>query len=261
MRADGTPDADGRELVARGLDVTAEPFITVAACDDDEAPVRARELLAAATTSGAWLILTSAAGARALVSLLGADDVGRGLARAEDAGVRFAAVGPTSAGALVELGVRDVLVPERAHTASALLDLLQPHGPARAVLPRSSIGDSLLPLTLEARGWDVVGRVVYTTTPVAEPPQAAAGLRAGAFDAVVLRSPSAARAVARLAGSVATRTRVIAGGPTTALAAQRLGIDVAAVARDSRPESIADAVCDALAIDDSASLPLLEVHA
>ncbi len=243
VRADGTPDDDGHELRSRGLDVTAEPFIEVVPCTDGQAAYRAAELLSAAAVPQAWLVLTSAAGVRALVSLLGLDEVRAGIGHAQDAGAGFAAVGPTSARALTDLGVLDVLVPERAHTASALLDSLRPLGPATAVLPRSSIGDTLLPDTLEARGWEVVSRVVYETSTVSTPPIAAHQLRSGGFDALVLRSPSAARAVAQLAGRVPEHTRVVAGGPTTALTAQRLGIAVAAVARDSRPGSIADAVC------------------
>lgn len=242
VRAEGTPDADARALRDRGLDVTAEPFIEVAPCSDDTAPDRARALLAALQQPNAWLVLTSASAVRALVALAGIETVRAAVARATRSGACFAAVGPTSAQALAALGAGDVLVPNASHTASALLDLLRSHAPATAVLPRSSVGDALLPMSLGALGWTIIGEVVYETTPVAAPPEAAAGLRAGRFDALVLRSPSAARAVARLAGSVHVRTRVIAGGPTTALAAQRLGISVAAVARDSRAESIADAV-------------------
>lgn len=261
VRADSTPDDDGRVLRERGLDVTAQAFIEVAACSDPDARSRAQALLDAAATPQAWLILTSAAGVRALVSLLGPEEARRGVVRARDLGARFAAVGPTSARALLDLGCAEVLTPERAHTASALLDALGSIAPATAVLPRSSVGDALLPSTLDSRGWTVTSRVVYETTTVKTPPAAAQGLRAREFDALVLRSPSAARAVSRLAGPLPERTKVIAGGPTTALTARRLGIAVTAVAHNSRPESIADSVQDALAIDRAAARPLLEVHA
>jgi uroporphyrinogen-III synthase len=261
VRADGTPDDDGRALRARGLDVTAQAFIEVTHCSDPHAPDRARGLLVAATVPTAWFVVTSAAGVRAIVSILGVDETRRGLVHAQERGARFAAVGPTSAGALRDLGVADVVVPERSHTASALLDLLRPVGPATAVLPRSSIGDSLLPSTLEARGWAVVSQVLYETAACPTPPPAAAQLHAGEFDAVVLRSPSAARAVSQLAGPLPLSTRVIAGGPTTALAARRLGIRVSAQARTSRPESIADAVCEALLVDSPAGPTRTEVHA
>jgi uroporphyrinogen-III synthase len=261
VRADSTPDDDGRILRERGFDVTAQPFIEVAACADPDARSRARALLEAAATPEAWLIVTSAAGVRALVSLLGPDEARRGIVQARDLGARFAAVGPTSSRALVDVGAAEVLVPERAHTASALLDALRGVAPATAVLPRSSVGDTLLPSTLDARGWAVTSQVVYESTTVATPPVAAQGLRDGEFDALVLRSPSAARAVARLAGPLPIGTKVIAGGPTTALTAQRLGIAVAAVARDSRPESIADSVQDALAVGRAAARQFVEVHA
>lgn len=261
VRADGTPDDDCRILRERGFDVTTQAFIEVSPSSDPDASDRALDLLESATLPGAWLIVTSAAGVRALVSLLGVEHVARGIGRAHDLGTHFAAVGPTSARALIDLGVAEVLVPERAHTASALLDALSPVAPVTAVLPRSSIGDAMLPNTLEARGWTVISRVIYEATSVATAPPAAQGLRDGEFDALLLRSPSAARAVAQLAGPLPMRTKVIAGGPTTALTAQRLGIAVAAVARDSRPKSIADSVQNALAVDCAAARLVLEVHA
>ncbi|MDP1877224.1 MAG: uroporphyrinogen-III synthase, partial [Actinomycetota bacterium] len=157
-----------------------------------------------------------------------------------------AAVGPASARALREAGAPEVVLPQAGHTASALLAALRPFGPATAVLPRSSVGDELLPRTLEARGWSVLAEVVYDTTPVDVRPEAAGRLARGVFDALVLRSPSAARAVARHAGPIPASTKVIAGGPTTALAARRLGIAVAAMAPDSRAASIAASVIEAL---------------
>ena len=100
-----------------------------------------------------------------------------------------------------------------------------PSAPATAVLPRSSIGDALLPSTLEARGWTVTSRVIYETTAVSTPPAAAQrpagrGVRRPRAPLTVGRTSGGSR----LAGPLPERTRVIAGGPTTALTARRLGI-------------------------------------
>jgi uroporphyrinogen-III synthase len=241
VRADDTPDADARALADHGVEVTAEAFIRVQPSTDADAAGRAADIIDALSRPGAWLVLTSAAGIRALDSLLGASEVGSRIRSAERAGARFAAVGPTSGQALHDHGVVDVLTPMKAHTAAALLDTLGQISPGIAVMPRSTIGDQHVPEVLETRGWTVLSRIVYETTTVSHRPASVDRLAAGEFDALVLRSPSAARAVAHF-GSVASTTAIVAGGPTTALAASRLGLHVTAVAADSRAESIAAAV-------------------
>jgi uroporphyrinogen-III synthase len=242
VRPEGAPDDDERALRSAGFHVTSDPFIQVRRCTDPAALSRAHALLAALQREGAWLVLTSAAGARALSDIVGSDVLRYSLSDAAARGTRFAAVGPASAAALADHGIDDVLTPVRAHTASALLEAMAEVPAATAVLPRSSIGDGLTPTTLEARGWTVVSEVVYETTAVPGRPASADALARGEFDAVVLRSPSAARAVHQFAGRLPTSTAVIAGGPTTALAAQRLGFTVAAVSSDSRAASIAAAL-------------------
>lgn len=239
VRSEATPDRDGQALAALGFAVVSDPYLRVQTCVDTDAHARAHSLLDALQGAPAWLILASAAGLRALRDLVGDRDVARRLTSVPN--LRFAAVGPTSAAALAELGATGVVTP-RAHTASSLLDRLAAEAPARAVLPRSSIADAVIPQTLHARGWEVVAQTLYETSPVAVAPRTVEALRSGEFSAIVLRSPSAARAVARFAGSLPTSTRVVAGGPTTALAASRLGMRVCAVADDATAEGIARAV-------------------
>ena len=156
VRADDTPDLDAGALAARGAEVTSEAFISVRPSSDSAAEQRASEIVDGLHSSGAWLVLTSAAGIRALATLLGPDAVGIRLRAAHAAGARFAAVGPTSARALTMLGIDDVLVPATSHTASGLLDALSSTAPGVAVMPRSTIGDAHIPDTLKARGWTVV---------------------------------------------------------------------------------------------------------
>lgn len=241
VRADDTPDADARALSAQGAEVVAEAFISVRPCTDAHAADRAADLIAGLAAPGAWLVLTSAAGLRALESLLGHDEVKDRLRQAERAGARFAAVGPTSADALHDHGIGGVLTPTRTHTAAGLLDAMSTVPASLAVMARSNVGDLHIPEVLQSRGWEVLSRIVYETSTVADRPAAADPLAAGAFDALVLRSPSAARAVAHF-GAVANTTAIVAGGPTTALAASRLGLRVAAVSPDSSAASIAAAV-------------------
>jgi uroporphyrinogen-III synthase len=242
VRSASTPDQDADALRANGFDVTPDPYLTIATCDDAGAPARAQAVLDALLLSGAWLICASAMAIRALDDLVGPATVSRCLVEAEVQGARFAAVGPTSGTALRERGVSNVLAPVRRHTASALLDALKHLPPGIAVLPRSDIADGVIPATLQARGWSLMPQVLYRTMPVDDPPASLAALSSGHFDAIVLRSPSAARAVRSFAPALPERTRVVCGGPTTALAARRLGFEVHATATLSGPADIAEAL-------------------
>lgn len=239
IRAQGTPDTDVAALRARGLRVEADPYLTVAPCDDDAARERAADVLEACGRPGGWLIVTSAAGVRALVTLCGAAAVHAAVTTA-----RVAAVGPTSAAALAAVGAHDVVAPP-SPTASGLLGLLRSVPASAAALPRSTIADPLLPDTLRARGWTLVERVVYRTEPVVRPPRTVPRVQAGDFAAIVLRSPSAARALVQHA-RVPAGTAIVAGGPTTALAARRLGLRVDAVSAQATADGVAHAVARVL---------------
>lgn len=239
-------DDDAEALRERGFEVTVDPYLTVSPCTDVEAGGRARRLLIALAGSADWLIVTSAAGPRALVSLLGESDVRDALITGARRGMRFAAVGTTSAQSLHRLGAKAVTLPTAQHTATGLLAALVHEPAAHAVMPRSSIADPLLPATLTARGWTLTQEVVYDTAAIAVEPDTAPRLRAGAFRALVLRSPSAVHAVTTWAKQVHPSTAVVAGGPTTALAAARAGLRVSIVASGSRSQQIADAVAAVL---------------
>ena len=133
VRADSTPDDDGREPSrTRPRRDGASRSSRWRPARIRGARSRARALLDAAATPQAWLILTSAAGVRALVSLLGADDARHGIARALDARRALRCRRPDVGASPRRPRRRDVLVPERAHTASALLDALRLRRPGHA---------------------------------------------------------------------------------------------------------------------------------
>jgi uroporphyrinogen-III synthase len=242
IRAASAGDLDAQALLDVGLDATADPYIEVTPCTDDEAPERIDELFAGLLQPHAWFILTSAAGIRALNEITGPEVVAQTLQQAQDRGVKFAAVGPTSAQILHDLGITDVLSPETVHTAAELVDLLRAQPAGTAVIPRSAIGSAYLPDSLTELGWNVVQRTVYETTTVKETPPSASFLKAGDFDAVVVRSPSAARALFEHCGQVPPGTAVIATGPTTAMALEQLGSHVTAVSPGTSAQDIAACV-------------------
>lgn len=220
-------DRDARALQALDIDTVSDPYLEVAPSRDADAPARVRRLLDDLTPD-TWLVVTSAAGPRAVAAI--APD-----ARIPEH-VHCAAVGPTSADALHQLGAAGVLTPAAA-TGSALADLLCEMQPGRAVLPQ---GDRALPVVAERlteAGWEVRPYVVYSTQTIAEPPNSVEALLAGAFDVVVVRSPSAVQALNHFAPDL--RTPVVCAGPTTAAAAARLGLTIAAESPDSTAEAIA----------------------
>ena len=109
-----------------------------------------------------------------------------------------------------------------------------------ALIPLGNLAMPTLTTALDAAGWHRITEVVYQTAAVAEEPESAAGLRAGDFSALLLRSPSAARAVASFAST--TSVPVICGGPTTADAARELGLNVQAIANETTAEATAQAI-------------------
>lgn len=240
-------DLDAQALKARGYETVIDPYIDVSTSRDEQVLSRVDELLGGLKLPNCWFILTSAAGIRALQEILGFGQLSEILQQAQVDGVQFAAVGPTSAKAIQELGVTQVLYPEAAHTAAELFTILESRTPGNAVIPRSSIGSTYLPESLSNRGWSVLQRTVYETTTVIETPSSVESLKAGQFAAVVFRSPSAARAVIGHCGAVPLETAVIATGTTTAKALLDLGCHVTGISVGTAAADIADCIDSALA--------------
>ena len=89
---------------------------------------------------------------------------------------------------------------------------------------------------LRAKGYQVDRVAAYAPRPVAVPPPVAADLRAGAFDAVLLTSPSQAAVIVGL--NPAAGVLMVAIGATTAAGAAATGLRVAAVADDPTPAGL-----------------------
>lgn len=166
-----------------------------------------------------WLVVASV---RAVTALMGA----RGH-RPLPPGLRTAAVGPRSAAELVACGATSPITALSAGAGPLMLALSHAdRWPGRRVLlPRAAEGRRDLGESLRRHGAQVDEVTAYRT--VARPPdEIAAAWREGAPEAVVVASPSAARALVAAIGSDPLRRLepVVAIGSTTAMALVALGI-------------------------------------
>jgi len=244
-RAAAQAGALAGRLRALGADVLELPALRLEPLDP--APLRN----AVARLRGyAWLALTSQNAVRLLWDALR----DAGLDARALAGVRVCAVGPATAGALLERGIAADVVPERFVAEGALAALaaradevrgsrvlyVTAEG-ARAVLP-----DGLRELGAEV---DVVPayRAVADERAVAEAEPLREALAAGAVDLVTFASASAVRNFVDAVGAeLARRAPAATIGPVTSDAARAAGLTVAAEAGEATIEGLVRVVEEAL---------------
>jgi len=188
------------ELKAQGFEAVVEPLIAIEPLSDDPIDVSGYD----------WVLVTSVNGARELARRMTA------------APARLAAVGPGTAAALAQAGMRPEVVAE-VHTQEGLAAALgTPTGRVLFVAAegaRSYLSDAV--------GADVLP--VYRTVERELGPLPDA-------DVALLASASAARAYARAGG----RGPAISIGPQTTAAARDAGVDVVAEARSHDVRGLVD---------------------
>jgi uroporphyrinogen-III synthase len=189
-RPEGQEEPLASRLRALGHDVVLCPLVRIEPLGDDSVDVSGYD----------WVLVTSVNGAAELGRR------GRGTPR------RVAAIGPGTAAALEEQGIRVDLVPA-VSTQEGLLEAL-PHPAGRVLFAGAEGARRLL---ADELGADFVA--LYRTIPLG-PEQPPAG------DVVLLASASAARAFATLAVGVPA----VSIGPQTSAAAREAGIRVLAEA-------------------------------
>jgi uroporphyrinogen III methyltransferase/synthase len=202
-----------------------------------EAPaIRTRSLAAELPGLAAYdlVCVTSPNGAHALFELLGA----AGLDARALAGRTVAAIGPGTARALGEHGIRADLVPERA-VAEGLVDALADVDVRRALVVRAREGRDVLPDALRARGAEVDVLALYET--VAEPlgPEVARAARAA--DYVTFTSASTVRFFLDAAGALAG-PRIVSIGPATSAALREAGLEPDVEADPHTPDGLVAAL-------------------
>lgn len=215
-------DADAGMLERAGVTVVADPYIATVPLLDPDA-MAARRRLAAALPE-ASLVVTSV---RALSTFIDFCEV--------DRSCTVFAIGPASATVARAAGFTNVLLPDDGADNVSLVRLIARHQPSMVVIPRSTAAPSGLTDDLAALGIDVRHARIYATLPVEQRPMSADALAAGAFDAVIVRSGSAARAIAQFVPHWPVRTAVVAGGRPSSLVLRELGMPVSAIS--DRPDA------------------------
>jgi uroporphyrinogen III methyltransferase / synthase len=177
--------------------------------------------------------VTSPNGAHALFERLAA----AGLDARALAGRTVAAIGPGTASALGDHGVRADVVPDRA-VAEGLVDALAGTDVRRALVVRAREGREVLPDALRARGAEVDVLAVYET--LAEPidPAVVAGV-----DYVTFTSASTVRFYLEAVGE-SDGPRIVSIGPATTAALREAGLEPDVEADPHTPDGLVAALVD-----------------
>jgi uroporphyrinogen III methyltransferase/synthase len=164
------------------------------------------------------------------------------------AGLKVAAVGGVTAGALRDWGINPDLVPSGEQSAAGLLAdwpaydaVLDPIN--RVLLPRADIATETLVAGLREMGWEVDDVTAYRTVRAAPPaPEIRDAIKGGDFDAVVFTSSSTVRNLVGIAGKPHPATVIACIGPATAKTAQEQGLRVDVLAAEASAVSLVDAL-------------------
>ncbi|WP_042390471.1 uroporphyrinogen-III synthase [Streptacidiphilus melanogenes] len=166
------------------------------------------------------------------------------------AGIKVAAVGETTAKALVDFGVKPDLVPSGEQSAAGLLEDWPPYDPVfdpidRVLLPRADIATETLIAGLVELGWEVDDVTAYRTVRAAPPPaETREAIKGGGFDAVIFTSSSTVRNLVGIAGKPHNVTVIACIGPATAKTAEEHGLRVDVLAPAPSVHALAEALAE-----------------
>lgn len=223
-------------LEVLGADVLRLPTIRIVP------PSQAESLERAVRSASAydWVVFTSVNGVEFFSRA--ADDMGLAAARALG-GARVCCIGPATAQALEQVGVRVALSPDE-HVAEALLESLAGEGPLagrRFLIPAAEEGRPVVPDGLRAMGAVVDTVVAYRTVLVeGADPELLDRIGAG-VDLITFTSSSTVRGFHELLGGKHPGPAAVIG-PVTASTARDLGYGVSVEARSFTVKGLVDAI-------------------
>ncbi len=221
-------------LEHQGAEVLEVPTIAVTDPADGGATLRRT---AARLGRADWVVLTSTNGVARLVAALTAE----GLDARAFGGARVAAIGPGTAAALADAGIRADLVPER-FVAESLLEAFPaaPPGGGTVVLVRAAVARDTLPEGLSELGWQV--QVVDAYATIAAPAGDAERAGLATADVVTFTASSTVDRFVEAFGVGAVPPVVACIGPVTAATARRHGLRVDVEAAVHTMDGLVDAL-------------------
>ena len=189
-----------------------------------------------------WLIFTS----QNAVAIFWEQLLGRGKDSRALAGLRIAAVGPATAGALLEHGITVDVIPER-FVAEGLLESMRERedvAGGKVLYVTAEGARDVLPAGLREIGADLVIVEAYRTIPDgAGAEKLARAIEAGKVDLATFTSASAVRGYIEAVGEdLALRIPAASIGPQTSDALREAGIEVEAEAEESTIDGLVSAV-------------------
>ncbi|WP_223693335.1 uroporphyrinogen-III synthase [Leifsonia poae] len=230
-------DSVAADLRAKGASPVVAAMINFAPTAD--APALEAALARLADGDFDWMTVTSAT----TVDVLSAQRV------VVPPSTRVAAVGETTAAALVAAGYTVDLVPSEDNSARGLLAEWEAATagvvPLRVLTLRSEIAKPLLTEGLKRIGHDVESVVAYRTIGVPVPESVVTDVADGLVQAILVTSGSVAEQVQGQLGPIPGTTLVAAIGPQTARDARSFGLRVDVIAAERTAASLIAAVVDA----------------
>ncbi len=232
--SDNKPDSDAFE--AAGFEVISDAYLQISKLENPAGAARLLDALQNATP-GTWLVITSINAVRYFGEQVGFENLRAALTNPN---LNVAAIGERSAAEIEALGAKNVLLADSANAVSLSESILAKQ-PKRVILPASSIAMKSLQDAVTLAGVELITEVVYQTETVSEVPGSATALANGDIDVLVLRSPSAARAVAEYVPANQVAARVLVTGNATLTQAQSLGFTNIVVTNSTSPSALVEA--------------------
>ena len=234
-------------LAERGAEPIEMPVIaTEVMSDNEELDESIRDL-----SNYEWVVLTSANGVEAFFNRV----MALGMDAREFKGVKLCGVGPATAAALKEHGLRADYVPP-VYTVDGIIDgfrSMDIRG-ARVLVPRAEMVDERLIEGLNGMGASVEQISAYRVVPVTDDASIARGrqmLSEGGIDVVTFCSSSTVHNLVSLLGNggeALKSTAIACIGPVTAATAAELGLRVDVVAEESTVPGLVEAIVGAYGV-------------
>lgn len=238
------PRHQAEEMVGQLADLGAATLVQPAIRIDP--PREVEPLREAVTNTGSfdWIAFSSRNGVEAFFRAF----YEAGLDARALAGVKIAAIGPSTAETLAEQKLTADLCPGE-YRAEALAEALSNEARCkRFLLVRASRGREVLADMLRQAGGKIHQVVAYESTDIGAPdPDIAEQMAAGSIAWTTVTSSAIARSLVRLFGDSLHRTRLAAISPLTASVLQKHGFSADAVANEYTTEGLVRAIVDTTA--------------